>query len=120
MAAFYYITVSVQAIRLLNFVFLIFFYAFVRNSGESHKNDDSEQRPLLSNRPALEPSSSEGSNQNTSGYGTASTQTAQNRSGEEDSHTKAQRETREKIEKRLKSDGNWWTYAREFAVSFHM
>jgi hypothetical protein len=123
MAAFDYMTVSVQVTRLFNFIVLIIFYAFLRNSGESYENDDAEQQSLLRKRLAPKPFSSEESNENASGYGTADTQTTENsdsKSVEGDSDIEEEQEVRKRIEKRLKNDGNWWTYARGFTVRFYV
>jgi hypothetical protein len=122
MEVFDYMTVSVQATRLFTLFALITLYFCLRNSAEHYGNDDAEQQSLIRKKLAPKPFSSEGSAQSTNGYGTAASQTSENsnaESVEEDRYTKRQRETLERVEKRLKNDGNWWTYAKGFAVRLY-
>lgn len=132
--SFDYIAISIQCLRLFNFMILPCLYIWLRNRNDSYENDDEEQQSLLGSRLADGPPSSEGSNN--AGYG-AITETEN-----QDSHNKAKKklkksvkkdptvehdfgdddylknkfEDEERIAKRLKDDGNWWTYAKGFAV----
>jgi hypothetical protein len=94
---------------------------WVRNRKDAYENDDEERQSLLRKKLAPRPGSEESAEeaQNSTGYGSTDNGTDSQESdrGEEDSYLKRQRESKEKIAKRLKNDGNWWTYAKGFSVS---
>lgn len=122
--AFDFISVSLQSLRVCNFVVLPCVYFAARNREETYENDDAERQSLLRSELAPKASSSEESAQNVNEYGTTtdlsddgSKKKTDEEEASEDRYFKKQREAEEKIAKRLKADGNWWTYCRGFFVS---
>ncbi|CAG8981855.1 hypothetical protein HYALB_00009530 [Hymenoscyphus albidus] len=116
---FDYSIIFIKGARIATFIALIVLYFTLRNDPKEYDNADAERQSLLRKKLAPKPSSSEDS---TNGYGTT---TAQESDGEEDdddtskdSWLKQQKEAQELIQKRLKQDGDWFTYAKGFAVFF--
>lgn len=115
---FDYITIAIQAARISTFIALIALYFTLRNDDKEYDNADAERQSLLRKKLAPKPSSSEAS---TEGYG-ATTDTTANDSDSEDEDTAKdswlakQKKAQELIQKRLKQDGNWFTYAKGFTV----
>lgn len=123
--ALHYVLITVQAIRILNLVALPVVYLYLRNTGETHSVSDTESQPLLKKNTA--PSGSESSTLNGNGYGTTDEATAQDVDESdtasvtsEDSYLERQRKSEEAVSKRLKQDGNWWTYIKGFAVRIQL
>lgn len=122
--AFDFISISLQSLRVCNFILLPCVYVAACNREETYENNDAERQSLLRNELAPKPSGSEESGQSANEYG-ATTNSSDNGSkkkteeeeASEDSVWKKQREAEEKIAKRLKADGNWWTYCKGFFVS---
>jgi len=102
------------------FIGLIVLYLFQRDSpGQPSASEDEESQPLLGDANGRADAAETG-NQN-GGYGCTTTE-ASNKSktaksaAEENPHERRQREARENMEKRLKEDGNWFTYIKRFMV----
>jgi hypothetical protein len=117
-------TIAIQAVRIATFITLISLYFGLRNDQKQYENPDTERQSLL--RKKLAPKQgSEDSATLGNGYGAtttengAQTETADNSSDtdSEDSWLANCRTAEEKIANRLEQDGNWFTYAKGFAVS---
>lgn len=124
-SAFDYLLISIQAIRIFNLIALPLIYLYIRDSNKAPEIVDTERQSLL--KKPSDPSSSESSTLNGNGYGTTGEPTTQNDEdagnesdtasvASEDSYLKDQRKSKEAIAKRLKEDGNWWTYLKGFSV----
>jgi hypothetical protein len=107
-----------QVLRLVTLMALPYVFMLARNRKEVYENVDEERQSLLRNKLAPRPGSLE-STEEGNGYGTTENDSDSQESevGEEDSYLKMQRENKEMMEKRLRNDGNWWTYAKGFSVS---
>lgn len=131
-SAFDYVIIVVQILRICNFILLPASYFGFRNDKKQYENNDAERQSLLRNKLAPKPPGSEDStlngNESSSdsaqppGYGTTDTTAENSDSGsdtdpDEDRYLKSEREAKKKIQKRLKQDGNWFTYAKGFTVS---
>ncbi|KAL3427836.1 ABC transporter [Phlyctema vagabunda] len=120
--SFDFVLLFIQSFRILSFVVLPSLYFGHRNSKEKYDLNDAERQSLL--RKKLAPKATDSENGNEYGATTDSTQqksgTADDSSeaGSEDSWLEWQRKSQELITKRLKNDGNWWTYAKGFMVFF--
>lgn len=120
------VVIVIQGVRICIFVVLPCLYFSLRNRREEYDNSDAERQSLLRKRLAPKPSSSEDLTSDSNGYGaTADTvgqesDTAEDASdaGSEDSWLEEQQKAQELIAKRLKNDGNWWTYAKGFSIFF--
>jgi hypothetical protein len=122
--AFGFISISLQSLRVCNFIFLPCVYVGARNREETYENNDAERQSLLRNELVPKPSGSEGSGQNANEYGATtdslgggSKKKTEEEEAMEDAVWKRHREAEEKIAKRLKTDGNWWSYCKAFFVS---
>ncbi|KAF5867462.1 putative abc transporter protein [Botrytis fragariae] len=124
-SAFDYILISIQAIRIFNLIALPIIYLYIRDSDKAPETIDTERQSLL--KKPSDPSSSESSTLNGNGYGTTGEPTTQDEEdagdesdtasvASEDSYLKDQRKSKEAIAKRLKEDGNWWTYLKGFSM----
>ncbi|KAF7951687.1 hypothetical protein EAE96_006986 [Botrytis aclada] len=124
-SVFDYILISIQAIRIFNLIALPLIYFYIRDSDKAPETIDTERQSLL--KKPSDPSSSESSTLNGNGYGTTgepATQDDEDAGDEsdtasvasEDSYLKDQRKSKEAIAKRLKEDGNWWTYLKGFSM----
>lgn len=114
-----------EGLRICTFVILPCLYFGLRNDKKEYDNADAERQSLLRKKVAPKPSSSEDSTVSGNGYGSTSAQesdTAEEASEaeSEDSWLAEQRKAQELIAKRLKQDGNWFTYAKGFAVSSYL
>ncbi|TVY17749.1 Heavy metal tolerance protein [Lachnellula arida] len=132
-SAFDYVAIVVQALRICTFILLPASYFGFRNDKKQYENNDAERQSLLRKKLAPKPSGSEDSTLNgnessndsaqASGYGTIETTTENSDSGsdtdpDEDVYLKREREAKKRIQKRLKQDGNWFTYAKGFTIFF--
>ena len=116
--------ITIQVLRLCCFLALPFLYFGFRSETNSYTRSEPERQSLLrinlsSNRSCAE------SADNDTAYGTApAVQDRDSMSIEEDAATSedewlAKRQNaKERILKRLKQDGNWFTYIRGFSVSW--
>lgn len=135
-----YIVMIIQASRIGIFAMLPMLYFGLRNDGKQYDNIDAERQSLLRKRLAPKASgsgdttpngngngSSNGhTNGNGNGYGTTANASAQESDSDsesdsgtnenEDRWVKREREAKKLMRKRLKQDGNWFTYAKGFAV----
>ena len=120
-----YITIVVRILRICTLVALPAIYFGLRNDKKMYDNGDAETQALLGTKPAAKRTSSEETAaSNGNGYGTTtqdSSNTGDNVSDaesedSEDSWLAEQRKAEEMIRKRLQRDGNWFTYAKGFAV----
>lgn len=113
--------ISLQVLRLVTLILLPCTFLRLRNRKEKYENDDEERQSLLRKKLAPKPGSDD-SAESSNGYGSTDNGSDDQESerGEEDSYLKRQREAKEKIAKRLKNDGNWWTYAKGFSVSIEI
>lgn len=122
-SVFDFIFIAIQAVRITTFIVLTSLYFGLRNDEKQYDNYDAERQSLL--RKKLAPKQgSEDSSKAGKGYGATTTEngaseTADDASeaGSEDSWLAERRKAQEKVAKRLKQDGNWFTYAKGFAVS---
>lgn len=119
-----FVSIAIQAVRIATFIILISLYFGLRNDRKQYENLDTERQSLLGKK--LTPKQgSEDSAATGKGYGATTTEngtqseTSDNASEaeSEDSWLADRRKAEEKIAKRLKQDGNWFTYAKGFAVS---
>ena len=117
---FNYFVIVMQCLRFCVFIIMPCLYFGLRNDKKVYDNADAERQSLLRKKVAPKLSSSEDSSANGSGYGSTNAQesdTAENSEAEsEDSWLAEQRKAQELISKRLKQDGNWFTYAKGFTV----
>ena len=118
--AFDFASIVIQALRITAFITLPSLYFGLRNDKKEYDNADAERQALLSKKLSTNTSGSDESGNN---YGTLEdddedSDTADNTSeaGSEDSWIAEQQKTKELIAKRLKQDGNWFTYAKGFTV----
>lgn len=123
------ISISIQCLRACNLLVLLCLYLALCGRRAVYDSNDTERQSLLGVRVILESSTSAESNQNANNYGTttdASTDESRKKAEEEEArksdeegnrYLRDQREDEERIAKRLKKDGNWWTYAKAFIVS---
>jgi hypothetical protein len=131
--AFDYITIVIRVLRIGAFILLPALYFGFRNDKKQYDNSDAERQSLLRKKLAPKPSSSEDStlngngtangngNGNGHGYGTTTDAAAEDSDSEadpnEDRWVKEERRAKKLMMKRLKQDGNWFTYAKGFMVS---
>ena len=110
--------------RIAIFIILVSLYFGLRNDKKQYENLDTERQSLL--RKKLAPKQgSDDSVTNGKGYGGTTTENGTqsetsddaSEAGSEDSWVAEGRKAQEKIANRLKQDGNWFTYAKGFAVS---
>ncbi len=107
------------------FIVLPSLYFGLRNDEKEYDNCDAERQSLLRKKLAPKVSGSDNTATDGNGYGGTTdgnaqeSDTADNASdaGSEDSWLAEQRKAQELIDKRLKQDGNWFTYAKGFTVS---
>ena len=122
---FDYVEIATQCLRICTFVVLPFLYFGLRNDKKEYDNADAERQSLLRKKVAPRPSSSEDSTVNGNGYGSTNAQESDtadeaSEAESEDSWLAEQRKAQELISKRLKQDGNWFTYAKGFTVSSNL
>lgn len=117
-----YVCIVIQTLRVTAFISLPILFFGLRNDKEKYDNADAERQALLSKKLSAKASSSD---ESSTDYGTIEgededSDTADNVSeaGSEDSWIAEQQKTKDLIAKRLKQDGNWFTYAKGFTVSF--
>jgi len=113
--------ISVQALRILLLLSLPLLTFVLPRIKAKAPHEDEEAAPLLGH--SQETSEESQTSTGTSKYGstgTDSTVTGITSTGQTeevvDEYAKKERENRERMEKRLKETGNWWTYARRFTV----
>jgi hypothetical protein len=113
---FDYVVITIQCLRVVTLVLLVSFFFGLRNDKKEYDNADAEQQSLLKSKLAGKPGTSEDS---AKGYGTTTgtTTSAISVAASEDSWVVKQQKAQELIQKRLQQDGNWFTYAKGFAVS---
>jgi hypothetical protein len=131
-SAFDYSAIVIQILRICIFILLPALYFGLRNDRKQYENSDAERQSLLRKKLAPKPSGSEDSTLNGNessngnghghGYGTTDTTAEDSDSDsdadpDEDRYIKSEREAKKLIQKRLKQDGNWFTYAKGFTVS---
>jgi hypothetical protein len=123
---FDFVFIVEQVLRISTFIILLSLYFGLRNDKKQYDNADAERQSLLRKKVASKQSSSEESVASANGYGgttdsnTQESDTAAEASdaGSEDSWLADQRKAQEMIANRLKQDGNWFTYAKGFTVSW--
>lgn len=121
-SAFDIIAIIIQVLRICTFVVLISLYFSLRNDEKCYDNSDAERQSLLRKKLAPRPSGSEDSTTSGKGYGTttdSNDQESDSDAASEDSYTLEQKRAQDLVQKRLKQDGNWYTYAKGFAVRSH-
>jgi hypothetical protein len=124
--AFDFVVLFEQTWRTSTFIILLVLYFGLRNDTKQYENADEEGQSLLRNKLAPKPLNSEDSAAKDGGYGATMDSNAQESdttggasdAGSEDSYFEEQRKSRELIAKRLKQDGNWFTYAKGFTVDY--
>jgi hypothetical protein len=108
----------IQCLRVVTFIALVLLFFGLRNDTKEYDNADAEQQSLLRNKLAGKPGSPEDSSK---GYGTSTgttTTSTISKASAQDSWVVKQAKAQEMVQKRLKQDGNWFTYAKGFAVRF--
>ena len=124
-SAYGYVFVAIQILRVCGFITLPSFYFGLRNDEKKYDEDDTERQALLSKKLAPNAQGSGDTATSENGYGTITETTAEesdtaDKSSDddaEDTWLAQQRKAQELIAKRLKQDGNWFTYAKGFFVS---
>ncbi len=118
-----FISVSISGLCACNFIILFCVYLAARNREGINENDDAERQSLLRSEILPGASNSEDPGQNANEYGATddssddeSNKKTEEEEASEDYWFKRQRENEEKIAKRLKADGNWWSYCKGFFV----
>lgn len=113
--------IVIQTIRIAAFIILPSLYFGLRNNKKQYDNADAERQALLSKKLFVNVS---GSDESGNGYGTvedgnedSDTADSASEAGSEDSWIAEQQKTKDLIAKRLKQDGNWFTYAKGFTAS---
>jgi hypothetical protein len=116
---FDFFTIALQSLRLCTFMTLLGLYMGLYNRKEVYNMDDTERQSLLKDVAGQQ--SIGAKTQSAGGYGATAGRSTKNGDTrddvENDDWMKNKRKDRERIVKRLKQDGNWWTYAKGFAVS---
>jgi len=116
---FDFIEIAIVAARYIAVVGIIASYFAWGDRHKPESAGDAERQPLLKNGGPTT-SSEDSESANGSGYGSASGESTNTGQAGGDSAEspweKRQREAREQMEKRLKEHGNWFTYAKSFAV----
>jgi hypothetical protein len=117
------VAIVIQAVRIAILIILVSLYFGLRNDKKQYEGLDTERQSLL--RKKLAPKQGSADAATGKGYGATATEngtqseTSENASqaGSEDSWLEEHRKAQEKVANRLKQDGNWFTYAKGFAVS---
>ncbi|RDL42197.1 p-loop containing nucleoside triphosphate hydrolase [Venustampulla echinocandica] len=109
---FEFIDIVIQALRICTFLVLVFLYFGLYNGQKEHSNGDPERQSLLGKKLVGSEDSANGK-----GYGTT-TDNSTSTTTDTDSWIIRQNKAEELIQKRLKEDGNWFTYAKGFTVFF--
>ncbi|TAQ86264.1 hypothetical protein B7494_g5424 [Chlorociboria aeruginascens] len=121
-----FVFIVIQMLRIVNLIVIPTLFFGFRNDPKKYDNADAERQSLLSKTLAPHPGSEE-STLNGGGYGATADSTAQDSDDTEavsseteyeDSWLEEERKAQELINKRLKQDGNWWTYAKGFTIFF--
>jgi hypothetical protein len=115
---FEYIQLTVQVSRVCLLLLLIVVFFSTRKEGNRRDSgSDEESQALLANGHAVEP----GKPQSGNSYGSVPSSNGANtpETGEEsgDDPDRERKKQMRKLQERLVSDGNWWTYAKSFSVS---
>jgi len=113
-----------QGLRVGAFITLPCLYFGLRNDDKEYDNSDAERQALLNKKLSGKLSASGDVGAGTNGYGATNqeqdnTDTA-SEAGSDDSYLDEQQKKQALIEKRLKQDGNWFTYAKGFTVSWKL
>lgn len=120
------ISLSIQGLRICALVVLLSFYTTLRYH-KSFEDDDEERQSLL---PGNSTANTNGNaNGNGVGYGATanasktaddSNKDAGNSSDSDDDGVlfKRRNQAKERVQKRLETDGNWWAYVKGFSVLF--
>lgn len=122
--AFDYAILVIQALRTCCFIVLPSTYFGLRNDKKRYEESDVEHQSLLGKKSSQKAAKKTAAVGN--GYGTnendsresEESDTADDDNEAEDSWLQRQRQAQEKIDKRLEKDGNWFTYAKGFTVSW--
>ncbi|CAI4211885.1 unnamed protein product [Parascedosporium putredinis] len=119
-----FLYVGFSSFRAVLFVALALTYFLRRDSPDSTDISDEESQPLLAednvnNEAQASANGQAGSQNQTSGYGaTQASKVAANKQPVELPYERRLREGREKMEKRLQEDGNWFTYIKSLLIYF--
>lgn len=123
-------SLSIQGLRICAIFVLLCIYVASRNRKNSEYSD-AECQSLLHETLAPKNSVTNGSNENGNGYGgvsntaatteddTSKNSTDSTESDDEDIFSERLTKAKERVQKRLDNDGNWWTYAKGFSVFFN-
>jgi hypothetical protein len=121
-----FVILVIQVIRVCHFIVLPALYFGLRNDEKKYDGSDAERQSLLGKKLAAKgPNSKAAAANGDGGYGSTADANSQDDDSadktsdadSEDSWLASERKSREKIDKRLEQDGNWFTYAKGFAVS---
>jgi hypothetical protein len=132
-SVFNFVLTAFQAVRIAIFIILVSLYFGLRNDKKQYDNADAERQSLLRKKFAPKQGSEDSTTATGNGYGATTTTTttttengAQSETADdasdasEDSWLAERRKAQEKVAERLKQDGNWFTYAKGFAVSVNV
>ncbi|KAI9675807.1 MAG: hypothetical protein M1829_003232 [Trizodia sp. TS-e1964] len=117
--------ISIQALRISLVLLLIIVYLCFRSHTSTPNTEDDEESQLLlpGNRDQnTREEQSSGTPQPSAEYGTINAETSNQEYVEESSDSELsfvedKNEAQERLAKRLRNDGNWWTYVKGFSVS---
>jgi hypothetical protein len=121
---FDFVFIAIETLRILAFAILPILYFGLRNDEKEYDNNDAERQSLLRKNLAKKSSSSDKSVTNGKDYGTtgdtsaegSETATNNSQTESEDAYLADQKKAMDMIAKRLKQDGDWFTYAKGFTV----
>lgn len=117
------ISLSIQCLRVCTILALLCIYLGLRARKESYGNWDAERQALI--RKTLAPKQSKANNiaDSGNGYGAVSntetidpTSKSDNSDDSDDGFFRGSNKARERVQRRLENDGNWWTYVKGFSV----
>jgi ABC-type transport system involved in Fe-S cluster assembly fused permease/ATPase subunit len=112
-SSFDYVTIVLQILRVVNFLALIGLFFKLRNDTQEYDNSDEERQSLLKKK--RDPKQGDAA-----GYGAVAQESDNDGNvsdaDSEDSYCAKERKAKEKIAKRLRQDGNWFTYAKGFTI----
>jgi len=117
------ISLSIQCLRISAILALLCIYLGLRTSKESYGDGDAERQALI--RKTLAPKQSRADNiaDSGNGYGAVSntetidaTSKSDDFDDSDDEFFRGSNKAKERVQRRLENDGNWWTYVKGFSV----
>ncbi|KZF19752.1 hypothetical protein L228DRAFT_40172 [Xylona heveae TC161] len=111
-----YAELGIQISRLCLLILLFPLFFFLKYSSAGAKGTDEENQGLLTGQKQGPDGKTQDSK--TNGYGSLEQSPTSEEDDGEDSEQEEAGKARSRISERLKRDGNWWAYAKEFSVFF--